>query len=738
MRGKFLLLLGGAGGGGGTTHDLSANLTIDGTIAAEFPPPTTYQLAAALTIDGQVNAPVALVHQLQASLLVDGQVSAAFPVVGSKWRVVLVATTGATIAELDNAVMAQLPSFPLTGWESWAFNLPVDDPKAHHVLDERIREAQVWRGDLLVSWGPMSQPAVDDHTVRVRGRGASWYLSRRHVGKANRDNQLCNGGFEDGLACWNVLKGAYFLDYAPVADGDARVYAPGLDGDKALELNMDLKPWVSPSGATTSTTHTVVSGDTLWDLARTFYGSGTQWWRIYDANQALIQSGAVAAGLWNPHDPGHWIFPGQVFTIPGITAPEVVTAPDDDGTRWGDVYAFQEFTVAGGVRGVQATLVAWVYVRSDLLEGWGVHRRGVMLQRYASDFRTNNSWDPVDNTWGGWRAHYTDTIESTFSRLDEDHPLDTWVRHECTITVPPGVTEVLHARLSGVEGRTYWDRASLTYDSAFEQHQVDQATIVAELVEHAQDPAFDKNDLNITTEAPATGVRRTLVALHSEHANIWNLAEDFTKYRDGLDLGMRYTPTDRILTTHFPRKGVEHRGLHLQLGRNVASFRWTFDGEAAASSVVLLGTGDGSDREEASAIDADAFADGLVLETVVAVGADTPVEALQELADEKLAVVRNPEVLTVTTYPHDPSRHERNMIGKVWVGDVLPVTIRKLAPVLPDQLTWGEDPLVWGDDELAFGELGYVAQFTVDDDYRVVALDFNPDDSLTLTLNRRP
>lgn len=66
--------------------------------------------------------------------------------------------------------------------------------------------------------------------------------------------------------------------------------------------------------------YTVVGGDTLWGIAVNFYGDGRQWRIIYDANQALIESTAIAHGRWNPNDPGHWIFPGTALTIPGITA----------------------------------------------------------------------------------------------------------------------------------------------------------------------------------------------------------------------------------------------------------------------------------------------------------------------------------------------------------------------------------------------------------------------------------
>lgn len=49
-------------------------------------------------------------------------------------------------------------------------------------------------------------------------------------------------------------------------------------------------------------THTVVRGDTLWDLARKYLGNSTRWPEIYNLNKNKIK------------DP-HWIYPGQVFTI---------------------------------------------------------------------------------------------------------------------------------------------------------------------------------------------------------------------------------------------------------------------------------------------------------------------------------------------------------------------------------------------------------------------------------------
>lgn len=52
-------------------------------------------------------------------------------------------------------------------------------------------------------------------------------------------------------------------------------------------------------------TYTVVSGDCLWNIAKKFYGDGSKYTKIWEANKQVIGSG-------NPN----LIYPGQVLTIP--------------------------------------------------------------------------------------------------------------------------------------------------------------------------------------------------------------------------------------------------------------------------------------------------------------------------------------------------------------------------------------------------------------------------------------
>ena len=65
------------------------------------------------------------------------------------------------------------------------------------------------------------------------------------------------------------------------------------------------------------TEYIVKVGDTLWDLAKNFYGSSSKYNIIYEANKENIEETAKKRGL-NTSKSGYWIFPGQKLMIPNI------------------------------------------------------------------------------------------------------------------------------------------------------------------------------------------------------------------------------------------------------------------------------------------------------------------------------------------------------------------------------------------------------------------------------------
>lgn len=66
---------------------------------------------------------------------------------------------------------------------------------------------------------------------------------------------------------------------------------------------------------TDKTTYIVKSGDTLWALAKRFFGNGALFYIIYNANKNTIESRAKQSGMKSSSN-GHWIFPGTVLIIP--------------------------------------------------------------------------------------------------------------------------------------------------------------------------------------------------------------------------------------------------------------------------------------------------------------------------------------------------------------------------------------------------------------------------------------
>lgn len=167
----------------------------------------------------------------------------------------------------------------------------------------------------------------------------------------------------------------------------------------AVEAFNDPLPFPVSYTPSSPVTYTVVSGDTLWAIARRFYGDGQKWRIIYDANQAQIQADATTAGLWDPDDPGHWIFPGQVFNMPGLRS---VDSPANPG---GLIIAIYEHTAAGPADLLTHTDASWRIVAypSDP-PGMTVGR----VLRLARKEAFNRAC-----TWiNGWQLMFSDTVDS--------------------------------------------------------------------------------------------------------------------------------------------------------------------------------------------------------------------------------------------------------------------------------------------------------------------------------------
>ncbi|MBV3119302.1 LysM peptidoglycan-binding domain-containing protein, partial [[Clostridium] innocuum] len=62
-------------------------------------------------------------------------------------------------------------------------------------------------------------------------------------------------------------------------------------------------------------THTIKGGDTLWSIAVKYYGNGSKYPKIYNANKDAIEKAAKKHGFASS-DKGHWIWAGTKLVIP--------------------------------------------------------------------------------------------------------------------------------------------------------------------------------------------------------------------------------------------------------------------------------------------------------------------------------------------------------------------------------------------------------------------------------------
>lgn len=290
------------------------------------------------------------------------------------------------------------------------------------------------------------------------------------------------------------------------------------------------------------------------------------------------------------------------------------------------------------------TLKAYVYIPSADWRGPRLDRGGLRLVRSS----TTETIDIGADDGSVPPTPYAVEIESVEASIDDYTPLDRWVPLSVSMEQrPSGDPEIITVGLRCPDGVAFWDRVSLTLAESSRFYGEDQALICEGIVQHLQDPAYGKSDLNIGTRCEPTGVVRDRVYIHSEHPKGFDALTEFPTLDGGLDFSVEITPTERTFVTHYPEKGDDRTEIVLEYGRNVEDFTWGWDGEQAANAVITLGSGDGSSREEGWAIEEDLFG-GVVLEDVfVAPGVDntSSIETLDDRATERLRLVRDPEIL---------------------------------------------------------------------------------------------
>ena len=360
----------------------------------------------------------------------------------------------------------------------------------------------------------------------------------------------------------------------------------------------------------------------------------------------------------------------------------------DDDADYREPFIFQDIQVTAGPFGTWFHLIAWCWISGGEYVEPNQRDWGVVLAR-------------MPTTYTRYLGLYTQHLDHDSSRIDADTPRSEWVRQAASIFVPANETEILHCRLTGVHGVTWWDAVALYADDGLEYPATEQATIISNLVTHAQSTSYGKDSVNLSCPALSTGYTRDRRYPFAEHQQVWQAIHELTEIDYGVDLRTDYTPTARPSTPQRAPAGKHRANLALTAdsrGGNIVSWRWQYDGDSAASQVTVLANGRDADREEAVATDGTAFS-GVLLEEVVTAPPPTDRPALSQLATERLAVAKAPDVLTVIVAAS-------GVLGVLRVGDTVPVRIEQ-------------------------------GGLTISGTFRVVRLQWRDDERVVLDLNRR-
>ncbi len=134
---------------------------------------------------------------------------------------------GTVFGTLSDAAQISPIRDELNGAGSVTITLPTTHADAALMLPGR--EVQILNGSDVVFWGPIVRPQAGLRESSWQCAGLLWYFQHRFFGRADRDNLISNGGFEDGEDDWAFENG---VGHSIETSG---TYV--LEGTNSLELN---------------------------------------------------------------------------------------------------------------------------------------------------------------------------------------------------------------------------------------------------------------------------------------------------------------------------------------------------------------------------------------------------------------------------------------------------------------------------------------------------------------------
>lgn len=381
----------------------------------------------------------------------------------------------------------------------------------------------------------------------------------------------------------------------------------------------------------------------LWYFAHRFMGRADRTNLLTNGDFEDGETGWSFSGVTHSIDTGTVNDGTQSLKLEGATA---------DHT--GNAYQIWTHPAGGYPTGDYITASAWVYIPSADYVGGALNDFGLVAVHRDAD---------------------GNALGAGIAEIGDDTAQDIWIPLEVGVgNVLAGHT--VEVRLFPPHGTAYFDTVTLTFMESlafgYPSTPVDVTDIIQGIVQYAQDRSpYDfghgKSDLNIDVAGGDTGVTRQVAYQFAEHRNILDAILEYVRNGD-CDISIEIDASTRTFTAWPGQKGSLY-GTTLELDVNVADFSWAEDLENGASSVVLLGPGDGPDRPEGGATDTSLVGGAYTLEIVEQAPDNTTVGQLDARAQERLALAARPEIFDVTTLPG------AGIIGNLQVGDTVQVVI---------------------------------------------------------------
>jgi len=602
------------------------------------------------------------------------------------------------VAERDGTLVATLPKSSIgtlaagvNVMDKFGFTVDRNDDRVR-LIDPIKHEALLYRGDVLMSRGPIGPGRSDDSRTAYDCADPRWYFAdgRRRIGRIPKRQLLLNPGFTDGagrLAHWHGgFDAGSALASAPEASVVAESYARS---GWALELGGVDK---------------VMRGTETLETAAVFKGNRPYAWEPLSAGFLAggeAQITAIANMMTGPapvvHITGHTAdadsgdgqalserralaakavvlarWPAAVVTTEGKGETQPVDKSHTEAAYKKNRRVVFDFDTNVSAVGHRQFYYQWVTVTQPTSE------KVPLPLVFAADMRIINWLGAPGDGWAILvRAHRGATVvDEANATMDEFTPRVRWAHYEATVEIPAdGIATAVQVRLYPPAGSSRWANVGLWPQDQLGFFDVDQSLIVKGIVEHVQDTTLGHGDLGIGTRTPLTGIPRTREYPYHERMPADTALEWFTSIDKGLDID--FDQDRREIVTYSPRQGTSTDVALVHGGRrsNVTGYvPLSSSALTLASNVIVQADGSGASRPEGYARD-NAALGGALVESVISAEEGTPLSELDEGAASTLAASLRARPGWVVTLDPDFTTEFLNRTDK---GDTLRL-------VLPDE-----------------------------------------------------